>query len=220
MPSEADVKNENSKYDIVSPYGYTPDAWLGVLFIDVISLVVQALGGAEATSSVAQNAKTGSNIMLAGIIFQTIAITIYVLFASEFMFRYIYDRPIRGRVSSPTPYGLDKNMKTMLFALAFSSLCIYLRSWYRMIELADGWNGYIIHTQRYFVIMDALMVTLAMFIMNICHPGRLLGPAKEWKNIVPSNPLDKMEASRVSAESWSQVADDKGMLTNTSAPTS
>lgn len=29
--------------------------------------------------------------------------------------------------------------------------------------------------------MDALMIVFAMWIMNICHPGRLLGPAPAWK---------------------------------------
>lgn len=29
--------------------------------------------------------------------------------------------------------------------------------------------------------MDALMIIFAMWIMNICHPGRLLGPARAWK---------------------------------------
>ena len=29
--------------------------------------------------------------------------------------------------------------------------------------------------------MDALMIVFAMWIMNIFHPGRLLGPAPAWK---------------------------------------
>ncbi|PCH37954.1 RTA1-domain-containing protein [Wolfiporia cocos MD-104 SS10] len=158
--------------------------WYTAVFCscDVIALVIQALGGASASAAVNQgkSAKTGGNIMLAGIVFQLVAITFYMLLAAEFVLRYLYNKPIKAGAVAPTAYGWDSNMKQMIATLAFSSLCIYVRSFYRTIELANGWQGYIIHTERYFVIMDALMITFAMWIMNICHPGRLLGPAPTW----------------------------------------
>lgn len=65
---------------------------------------------------------------------------------------------------------------------------------YRTAELADGWDGKIIRTQVYFSmstcnssrsvilidsditidVLDAMMVTLAMYATNFFHPGRLL----------------------------------------------
>ena len=30
------------------------------------------------------------------------------------------------------------------------------------------------------VIMDGVMIALATIVMNICHPGRLLGPKSTW----------------------------------------
>ncbi|KZT70110.1 RTA1-domain-containing protein [Daedalea quercina L-15889] len=159
--------------------------WYTIIFVvcDIISLVVQALGGAAAAAA-ANNHKSptsGSDIMLAGIIFQTAAITLYMLLAMEFFLRYFYDRPIRGRDIVNTGYALDSKMKQMIAALAFSSLCFYVRTWYRCIELGDGWEGTIIHTQRYFVIMDAVMIALAMWTLNIFHPARLLGYGTEWR---------------------------------------
>ncbi|CCM04586.1 uncharacterized protein FIBRA_06767 [Fibroporia radiculosa] len=139
--------------------------------------------------------------MLAGIIFQLVAISFYILLGTEFILRYVHDRPIHAW-STPTLYGLDKNMKQMLFALAFSSLCIYTRSWYRTIELADGWNGTIIHTQRYFVIMDAMMIVFAMLIMNVFHPGRLLGPAPTWTSNIPTDSMGQVNGDKASAEVW------------------
>ncbi|KAH9843099.1 RTA1-domain-containing protein [Rhodofomes roseus] len=159
--------------------------WYTIVFIscDIIALIIQALGGASADAAVNQNksAKPGGNTMLGGIIFQTVAITFYMLLATEFVFRYLYNKPIGGRPIEKTGYTLDSKTKQMVGALAFSSACIYVRSWYRTVELANGWQGYIIRTQRYFVIMDALMIVFAMWIMNIFHPGRLLGPAPAWK---------------------------------------
>lgn len=83
------------------------------------------------------------------------------------MFRYVFDKPFGNRPNVKTAYPLDAKVKQMLGALTFSSLCIYVRcvvppvstlagltpdsrSWYRTVELANGWQGYIIHTQRYF----------------------------------------------------------------------
>ncbi|PCH39363.1 RTA1-domain-containing protein [Wolfiporia cocos MD-104 SS10] len=157
------------------------------LSCDIIALLVQGAGGGIASMSAGNgtNPDLGGNLMLAGIIFQLGAITIYVLLATEFVLRYLHNKPLKDRINTTTSYSLDTRMKQMLMALAFSSLCIYVRTWYRTIELANGWTGYIIHTQRYFVIMDALMITFAMGVMNIFHPGRLLGPAEMWKESIP-----------------------------------
>jgi hypothetical protein len=76
-----------------------------------------------------------------------------------------------------------------------------LRAIYRTVELADGWNGKIISTQilfstflsrlfvnrahgkRFFflVVLDGAMITLAMYTMNIAHPGLLLGQVEHFK---------------------------------------
>lgn len=168
--------------------------WYTIVFCscDVISLVIQALGGASAASAVntGKSPKPGGDVMLAGIIFQLISITFYMLLASEFVLRYLYNRPIQGRPAVETGYTADRHTKQILCALAFSSLCIYVRSWYRTIELANGFEGYIIHTQRYFVIMDALMISFAMVDLNLLHPGRLLGPAHTWKGEFPMTEVE------------------------------
>ncbi|KAH9917421.1 RTA1-domain-containing protein [Fomitopsis serialis] len=165
--------------------------WYTIIFVscDVIALVVQALGGAAAASAVNNNHSPsgGSDIMLAGIIFQTAAITLYILCAVEFFLRYFYDKPLGGRENVKTGYLFEGKLRQMVIALIFSSLFFYVRTWYRCIELGDGWQGRIIRTERYFVIMDALMIVLAMWTLNIFHPGRLLGYGADWsadKNIV------------------------------------
>ena len=57
----------------------------------------------------------------------TVAITFYIVLATEFVLRYLYDKPIGGRPNVKTGYALDFKTKQMLCALAFSSLCIYVR---------------------------------------------------------------------------------------------
>jgi hypothetical protein len=46
--------------------------------------------------------------------------------------------------------SLDRRAKIMIFGLVFSSVCILIRSIYRVIELSEGWGGKIITNEHYF----------------------------------------------------------------------
>ncbi|KAF9790457.1 RTA1-domain-containing protein [Thelephora terrestris] len=150
------------------------------LTADIVALTVQGVGGAIAATAAGNNKDPtmGGRIMLGGIVFQMIAITGYMILAIEFIFRYLNDKPFQRPDNEPPTgnYYLDKKMKTMLLGTSFSSLAIYVRSVYRTIELTDGWNGRIITTEIYFNTMDGAMIVLAMYCLNVFHPGRLLGP--------------------------------------------
>jgi hypothetical protein len=78
--------------------------------------------------------------MLGGIIFQMVTISIYAFCATEFLIRYLYNRPL-GVVSSmgyaqPGDKSqsrthrrgeMDKKLKAMLCALIFSTVCLFIR---------------------------------------------------------------------------------------------
>lgn len=64
-------------------------------------------------------------------------------------------------------------------AMIFSVLCVYVRSIYRTIELAQGWDGYLITTQRYFIALDGAMMVAAVAVFNVFHPGWLLPKAAD-----------------------------------------
>ncbi|KAJ3815734.1 RTA1 like protein-domain-containing protein [Lentinula aff. lateritia] len=159
---------------------------------DVISLIVQAVGGAKAAGAVAQNTSpvSGGQIMLGGIAFQLAVITVYLLCGAEFFFRYSRDQPLRD----PGTTGRWFNVHDNLFVDSVSDLVLlmfldiyhtFIRSVYRTIELADGWTGRIITTQVYFNVLDGAMVTLAIFTLNFAHPGLLLSePGKPGPKLV------------------------------------
>ncbi|GJE86154.1 RTA1 domain-containing protein [Phanerochaete sordida] len=170
-------------------YSRLSAVWYTVVFVscDVIALVIQAVGGGAASTAVNQNRSpaNGGHIMLAGIAFQLAAITIYMTLATEFILRFLYNRPVRkvrGANAKPDAvHYLERKTLLMLGGLFLSSLAIFIRSIYRTIELSDGWNGRIISTQRYFDWLDGGMITLATFTINIFHPGFLLGRGETWK---------------------------------------
>jgi len=37
--------------------------------------------------------------------------------------------------------------------------------------LSEGWNGFLISHERYFLVLEGLMVILAVLILNVFHPG-------------------------------------------------
>ncbi|KAH9829049.1 RTA1 like protein-domain-containing protein [Rhodofomes roseus] len=173
------IRRLGPSYSRLSPVWYT------AVFVccDIVSLVVQAVGGGMAATAVNQyeSPAMGGHIMLAGIAFQMASITVYMLLASEFALRFLYDKPVRDVVHASGRHHFNRNAKLMLLGLTFSSLCIFIRSVYRTIELAGGWDGYIISTQRYLNWLDGGMITLAMFCLNLFHPGYLLGKRDTWK---------------------------------------
>lgn len=161
------------QYSRLTPRMYT------ILFccFDVICLVIQAVGGASAAHSA--NTKTsaskGANIMLGGIVAQLFAILVYVALAVETLLHLRYNTPFRyveqpGTVEKGQRI-VSKNLRVMLYAMAFCTLCIFIRSVYRTVELANGWDGPVISTERYFDWLDGGLVTLAIYTLNFFHPG-------------------------------------------------
>ncbi|KAL2868252.1 RTA1 domain-containing protein [Aspergillus lucknowensis] len=154
---------------VLSPKVYL---WIFVT-CDIISLVVQAIGGAMASSAASKengNTTPGTNIMVAGIIFQMASITIFVLCAADFVRRTLRRNLLQSMTGSIVP---------LLGAMIFSVICIYIRSIYRTIELLEGWSGYLITTERFFYALDGAMMVLAVAVFNILHPGWFLPGARE-----------------------------------------
>ncbi|GME64081.1 putative rta1 domain protein [Neofusicoccum parvum] len=142
---------------------------------DGVSLVVQAVGGALA--SIAQkngtSTKDGTNIMVAGIVFQMAAMTVFVFFLVDFL-RRVWR--MGGRTSLPQGAAL------VLPAMVFSVVTIYIRSIYRTIELLQGWRGYLIVHEKYFIALDAAMMVLATAVYNVLDPAILLPSSKKGQD--------------------------------------
>jgi len=55
--------------------------------------------------------------------------------------------------------------------MVLSVVLIVIRSIYRTIELLQGWTGYLITTERYFIVLDGAMMVGAVGVFNIARPG-------------------------------------------------
>jgi len=78
-------------------YSMLRPKWYFAVFLvaDVISLILQAVGGGQAASSAAEAVPTDSatNIMVAGIIFQLISMAVFVVLGVDFVVRKVKDMP-------------------------------------------------------------------------------------------------------------------------------
>ncbi|GJE86182.1 RTA1 domain-containing protein [Phanerochaete sordida] len=166
-------------------YGRLTPVWYSRIFLtcDIIALAIQGTGGGIASSAADDDSKTqnlGSHVMLAGIIFQLIALGIFMLLAAEYFWRFLKDRPYRSTPNNNSVATLylrrHWTMRLKLFsaATAFSTLTLFIRAIYRVIELAGGWNGRIIGTQVYFNVLDGAMVVLAMYSLTFFNPAWFL----------------------------------------------
>lgn len=164
---------------------------------DVISLAVQAVGGAKASQGAnLEEVTVGGNIVLGGLVFQLSILTLYCILAIEYCVRYMRNRPPQRFTMEQRSFldrgELTRKIQLMLAGLALNSVCLFIRAVYRTIELSEGWTGRIIQTQLYFNVLDGAMIVLAIYTFNFAHPGKLL-EANSSKRLLPTNHLEAKE---------------------------
>ena len=74
-----------------------------------------------------------------------------------------------------SPFPSTRAFKLFVFAIAVSDAMIILRAVYRVIELAQGWRGYLITHEVYFYCLDTAPMIICMGIWVLGHPGITLG---------------------------------------------
>ncbi|RCK60648.1 Sphingoid long-chain base transporter RSB1 [Candida viswanathii] len=188
-------------------YSVLRPRWFCYIFIvcDVVSLLVQAAGGAAAAISLRmfKNTKAGTYVMVGGIAFQVVSMTFFLILLFDFIHRSYFKAHPALRFSPGSFLGLLFNTKSsrtlraeylepsyapryahmrarrwfnyMPLVILVSVVFIYVRCIYRVIELAEGWRGYLITHEEYIFVLDALMALLTCVIYVVYHPGLVFG---------------------------------------------
>ncbi|KAH6992985.1 RTA1 like protein-domain-containing protein [Fusarium venenatum] len=160
------------EWSLLKPKLYT------IIFIgaDIVSLVLQAAGGGiAATTAIGDDdmLNLGNNIMMAGIAFQVVTLSVFALLATTFCIR---------RVRAVKSYPLSGNALQTWQAIRFrwfvcglftAFLTIYIRCVYRIAEMKGGWGNPMMKEQIHFIILEGLMILIATFSQTILHPGPL-----------------------------------------------
>ncbi|KAI9748472.1 MAG: hypothetical protein M1835_001782 [Candelina submexicana] len=144
---------------------------------DVISLMLQAAGGgiASVASHTNRSTKTGDHIMVAGLSFQVATLFAFILLCADFGIRTLQRMRKLGAAQAldPTHAKLraSRAFRGFLVALALATLCIFIRSVYRLAELSEGWRGALMKNQALFIGLEGVMVIVAVLVLNAFHPG-------------------------------------------------
>lgn len=167
------------------------------LTLDVLSLLTQFAGagiaGGATSSGDRAKAKFGANIMLGGMIIQVIGISVFLCFYIDLLLRARNLRQLRAldpsenlslreQPSRPDLFNPDyahvrahPMFSWLLYATIASTLFIFARSIYRVVELAEGWNGYLMVHEVYIIVFEAILIFLGILGLTIIYPGTVLG---------------------------------------------
>jgi RTA1 like protein. len=216
--------------------------WYSYFFIatDIISLMIQA-GGGGASSSASKNHQDtapGTNTMIAGILFQVVAMTIFLGFWFEFLNRiyFKYSKVISQSTDNPLAKRSFGNYFKLLFntksarafrrdhldsyynpkfadirkrklldwfplAVTVSVVAIYIRCVYRVAELSQGFDGYLVTTEVFLMVLDALMIAICGLIFVPFHPVWVFGSSNVIKLATIKKNHDQHDEEKVESNS-------------------
>lgn len=134
------------------------------VFGDVLSfLLVSSGAGLQASAETVEKSKTGSNIVIGGLVIQ-------LIFFSGFL---ILSSLCHGRLNQHnwrTTFSGKLQWPILFYALYGACILILARSIFRVIEYADGRDGKLMTTEIYMYILDTLLMFLVMVLFSVVHP--------------------------------------------------
>ncbi|KAF4902181.1 Glutamyl-tRNA(Gln) amidotransferase subunit A [Colletotrichum fructicola] len=160
---------------------------------DVVSLILQAVGGGSSSVSTTKEAvDRGVNISLAGLVFQVFSLVVFAILFMDYMVRY--NRSI-GRSK------MNGKLKFFLLFLGLSTFFILLRCVYRIVELHEGYFSHWFRDEALFIALESAVMVIAVFCLNIGHPGLVFGKGKSAANVSRYEGVAMEEAQSVEAAS-------------------
>lgn len=159
-------------FSILRPMQYS----LIFIICDLISIVLQAAGGAMAAIELSDHKSTrsGSNVMVIGLAYQVFTMALFLILWFIFCYRcYISKKRYGSRIfSKEFEHVRQRKMFVPLFySVTVSVILIFIRSIYRLIEMVEGFSSDMANNETMFMFFEALMVSLATLLMTIFHPG-------------------------------------------------
>lgn len=175
---------------------------------DVVSLLLQAAGGAITTSNDDSTVQAGINIMIAGLASQVASLTLYLAVCVDFgwrifrsQFRGTYYFQSTGKNGTPQPVLEGRKRKerftltsqfarlraskmwaAFLICQGLATICIYIRSIFRVAELSGGFNGSLANNEVTFMVLEGAMISIAAIALSTFgHAG--IGFQGQWSQL-------------------------------------
>jgi hypothetical protein len=122
-------------------------------------------GGLYATAKTQSNINTAQWITTGGLMVQVISFGFFMLVALLFH---------RRLAAQPTTASQQVPWRRCLYTLYATSLLILIRSVFRVVEFATGFDGPVQSSEAYIYVFDATLIFLVCVIFNVSHPAAIL----------------------------------------------
>jgi hypothetical protein len=131
---------------------------------DAAMTVVQIVGAAMigTAESKNRNPNTGKNILLAGLCIQVFSFFVFLGLLGVFLKRSW--KVLLGK----------RGKRGFIVAFVLATLLVYLRTCFRLVEVAQGVKKYLFTHEDYFACLEFAPIAGAMMLFNVWHPGRCL----------------------------------------------
>ncbi|ETI26437.1 hypothetical protein G647_03214 [Cladophialophora carrionii CBS 160.54] len=145
--------------------------WLTKIFVagDVFSFLMQSSGGGIMAGGSEDSMKRGENIIIGGLVLQIIFFTFFIVVASVFHYR-MHKRPSARVLADITIASVWKKHLHVLYG---GSWLIWIRSLFRLVEYAQGNDGYLISHEWFLYVFDAVLMLATMLLFAFVHPSEL-----------------------------------------------
>ncbi|KAG2132702.1 RTA1 like protein-domain-containing protein [Suillus bovinus] len=154
------VKCVNRRYSWIKP----EKAAQYFIISDITTFFIQGVGGGMEVSTKVTNEKLGSNILLTGLVIQTLSYTFFTILVVHTWHGILRDSFLLRQ----EPWG------PIIWILMFSSTTYMIRSIYRVIEIAQGKGGYLVTHEIYFYLLDSLPLLIGICTYIIYWPTKYL----------------------------------------------
>ncbi|KAL6720042.1 phospholipid-translocating ATPase rsb1 [Lecanora helva] len=144
-----------------------------VVFVscDILSLCIQAVGGALTASASDNTARQqGVDVLISGLTLQAFSLALFITLCIEFAMRV---RKADPALRNPRFVDLRAmpRFKYFLYAIAIAAITIFVRCIYRVIELAQGFEGTIANEEVPFMILEGPLIMIAVTALTLFHQG-------------------------------------------------
>ncbi|KAF1981615.1 RTA1-domain-containing protein [Aulographum hederae CBS 113979] len=142
--------------------------WLTKIFVtmDILSFAIQALGGIMSIQDNKDTAKSGQNIVIAGLWAQIVSFGIFLINLTVWWVRV---------AKHPTPMSLTMPWKKHLIVSLLASALIFVRCIYRVIEYTQGEDGEFMRHEVYQYALDAIPMFGILVVWLGVHPSEVMG---------------------------------------------
>ncbi|KAJ5358758.1 uncharacterized protein N7496_011171 [Penicillium cataractarum] len=147
--------------------------WYPYIFVtcDLISLSLQGAGGGlAATAKTNHGSAVGSNVMMAGIVWQVATLTVFGTLSVLFFLR-VRSTPKYQLSAEAQKVWESRRFWFFYVGIVVSFVTTFARCVYRIAEMAGGWRNKIMQDEVGFIIFESAMCAVAVVVLCIAHPG-------------------------------------------------